>query len=239
VPTHLAHPTRGRATDVTSGPECPDPDPIPTSVGRHRQWCSPVRAERTREEPRTPVPRHMCPPAGQADSQLVELVEPAHRAGNIDACGHGRVGGDCSAPVRRDAKASASRDGRPRSSIRPGFTASASVSRLAGDTSCVTLPEWGVAHSLTSADTLAEHYGPKARCAPATEDQVGLFNSRNRGRVAIAIRADGRRVLVPADDLGLVDVSLLGLLRSIELGIERVFVLITGSRRETGRRDKR
>ena len=68
---------------------------------------------------------------------------------------------------------------------------------------------------------------------------MGLFNSRNRGRVAIAIRADGRRVLVPADDLGLVDVSLLGLLRSVELGIERVFVLITGSRRETGGRDKR
>jgi hypothetical protein len=68
---------------------------------------------------------------------------------------------------------------------------------------------------------------------------VGLFNSRNRSRVAIAIRADGRRVLVPADDLGLVDVSLLGLLRSLELGVERVFVLITGSRQETGRRDKR
>jgi chaperone required for assembly of F1-ATPase len=68
---------------------------------------------------------------------------------------------------------------------------------------------------------------------------VGLFNSRNRSRVAIAIRADGRRVQVPAEDLGLVDVSLLGLLRSLELGIERVFVLITGSRREAGRRDKR
>jgi len=68
---------------------------------------------------------------------------------------------------------------------------------------------------------------------------LGLFNSRNRSRVAIAIRADGRRVQVPADDLGLVDVSLLGVLRSLELGIERVFGLITGSRRETGRRDRR
>jgi hypothetical protein len=68
---------------------------------------------------------------------------------------------------------------------------------------------------------------------------VGLFKGRNRGRVAIAIRADGRRVQVPVEDLGLVDVSVLGLLRSLELGIERVFVLITGSRRETGRRDKR
>jgi hypothetical protein len=62
-----------------------------------------------------------------------------------------------------------------------------------------------------------------------------LFNSRNRNRVAVALRADGRRVEVPAEDLGLVDVSLLGILRSIEFGIERVFVLITGSRRGSGR----
>jgi hypothetical protein len=46
-------------------------------------------------------------------------------------------------------------------------------------------------------------------------------------------------VQVPADNLGLVDVSLLGLLRTIEFGIERVLVLITGSRREAGPRDKR
>jgi uncharacterized membrane protein YdfJ with MMPL/SSD domain len=39
---------------------------------------------------------------------------------------------------------------------RPGCV---SVSRLAGDTSPATLPEWGVAHSLTSAGTLAEHQG--------------------------------------------------------------------------------
>ena len=68
---------------------------------------------------------------------------------------------------------------------------------------------------------------------------MGLFNNRNRSRIAIAIRADGRRVQVPSDDLGLVDVSLLGLLRSLEFGIERVFGLITGSRREAGRRDRR
>ena len=68
---------------------------------------------------------------------------------------------------------------------------------------------------------------------------MGLFNGRNRRHVAVLIRADGRRVQVPVENLGLVDVSLLGLLRSLELGIERVFVLITGSRRETGRRDKR
>ena len=67
---------------------------------------------------------------------------------------------------------------------------------------------------------------------------MGLFNSRNRRHVAIAIRTDGRRVQVPSEDLGLVDISLLGLLRSLELGIERVFVLITGSRREDGRRDR-
>ena len=68
---------------------------------------------------------------------------------------------------------------------------------------------------------------------------MGFFNSRNRRHVAIAIRSDGRRVQVPMEDLGVVDVSLLGLFRSLELGIERVFVLITGSRRETGPRDRR
>lgn len=68
---------------------------------------------------------------------------------------------------------------------------------------------------------------------------MGLFSSRNRRHVAILVRTDGRRVQVPMDNLGLVDVSVLGLLRSLELGIERVFVLITSSRRETGRTDKR
>jgi hypothetical protein len=66
-----------------------------------------------------------------------------------------------------------------------------------------------------------------------------LFESRNRRRVVVLIKEDGRRVEMPAEDLGLVDVSLFGLLRFIELGIERVLVLITGSRRETGRRDQR
>jgi hypothetical protein len=68
---------------------------------------------------------------------------------------------------------------------------------------------------------------------------VGLFDRRNRRNVAVLIRTDGRHVQVPSDNLGLVDVSLFGLLRSLELGIERVLVLITGSRRETGSRDKR
>jgi len=68
---------------------------------------------------------------------------------------------------------------------------------------------------------------------------LGLFENRNRRHVAILIRSDGRCVQVPVEDTGLVDVSLFGLLRSLELGIESVFVRITGSRRETGRRDKR
>jgi len=70
------------------------------------------------------------------------------------------------------------------------------------------------------------------------ENQVGLFNTRNRRNVAVMIRTDGRRVQVPQDNLGLVDVSLFGILRSIELGIERVLVLITGSRRGDGRRER-
>ena len=68
---------------------------------------------------------------------------------------------------------------------------------------------------------------------------MGLFNSRNRRRVAILVREDGRRVEVPAEDLGIIDLSLFGLLRFVELGIESVVVRITGSRQETGRRDQR
>ena len=67
---------------------------------------------------------------------------------------------------------------------------------------------------------------------------MGLFDRKNRRNVAVAITTDGLRVQVPTDNLGVVDVSLLGLIRSVELGIERVFVLITGSRRGDGRRDK-
>jgi hypothetical protein len=68
---------------------------------------------------------------------------------------------------------------------------------------------------------------------------LGLFNSRNRRHVAILVREDGRRVEVPAEDLGIIDLSLFGLLRFVELGIESVVVRITGSRQETGRRDQR
>ena len=66
---------------------------------------------------------------------------------------------------------------------------------------------------------------------------MGLFDSRNRRHVAILVKADGSRVQVPAEDLGLIDFSFFGLLRFIEIGIERVVVLITGGRREDGRRD--
>ena len=68
---------------------------------------------------------------------------------------------------------------------------------------------------------------------------MGLFNSRNRRQIAILVREDGRRVEVPAEDLGIIDLSLFGLLRFVELGIESVVVRITGSRQETGRRDQR
>jgi hypothetical protein len=72
----------------------------------------------------------------------------------------------------------------------------------------------------------------------SVETRLGLFNGQDRRPVAIVITADGRRVPVPMDDLGLVDVSLLALLGSLGLGL---LGLITGSRRENGgsRRDRR
>jgi len=63
---------------------------------------------------------------------------------------------------------------------------------------------------------------------------LGLFNGRDRRHVAVVMTADGRRVQVPVDDAGLVDVSLLGLLRSLGLGLVSLLGLITGSRRENG-----
>ncbi|HEX8940854.1 MAG TPA: hypothetical protein VF763_11910 [Candidatus Limnocylindrales bacterium] len=70
---------------------------------------------------------------------------------------------------------------------------------------------------------------------------MGLFNGRDRRHVAVVITTDGRRVQMPVEDAGLVDVSLLGLLRSLELGLVGLLGLITGSRREDGRtrRDER
>ena len=64
---------------------------------------------------------------------------------------------------------------------------------------------------------------------------LGLFDGRNRRHVAVAIRADGRRVQMPLNDPGLSDGSLLGLLRSLVVGLESLLgLLITGSRRENG-----
>jgi hypothetical protein len=68
---------------------------------------------------------------------------------------------------------------------------------------------------------------------------LGLFDIRNHRHVVILVRSDGRRVEVPAEDLGIIDLSLFGLLRFVEIGITRVFVRITDSRQETGRRDQR
>ncbi|HEY8870556.1 MAG TPA: hypothetical protein VIM30_14370 [Candidatus Limnocylindrales bacterium] len=61
---------------------------------------------------------------------------------------------------------------------------------------------------------------------------MGLFNGQDRRHVAVVVTTDGRRVQVPLNHLGLVDVSLLSLLRSLVVGLEDLLVLITGSRRE-------
>jgi hypothetical protein len=66
------------------------------------------------------------------------------------------------------------------------------------------------------------------------DHRVGLFNGQDRRPVAVVVTTDGRRVHVPLNHLGLVDVSLLSLLRSLVIGLEDLLVLITGSRRENG-----
>jgi hypothetical protein len=64
---------------------------------------------------------------------------------------------------------------------------------------------------------------------------LGLFNGRDRRHVAVVITTDGRRVQVPLNDAGLRDGSLLGLLRSLLVGLDGLLgLLITGSRRENG-----
>jgi hypothetical protein len=70
---------------------------------------------------------------------------------------------------------------------------------------------------------------------------LGLFDRQDRRRVAIAVRGDGRRVQMPLNDPAFADVSLLGILRSLLLGLDGLLGLITGSRRENGgtRRDGR
>jgi hypothetical protein len=76
----------------------------------------------------------------------------------------------------------------------------------------------------------------------ARETTLGLFDGQNRRHVAVAVTTDGRRVQVPLNGSGLADGSLLGLLRSLLVGLDGLLgLLITGSRRENGgtRRDGR
>ena len=68
---------------------------------------------------------------------------------------------------------------------------------------------------------------------------MSYSNDRDRRHVAVVVTTDGRRVQLPVEGAGLVDVSILGLLRSLLLGLDGLLGLITGSRRENGgtRRD--
>jgi hypothetical protein len=71
---------------------------------------------------------------------------------------------------------------------------------------------------------------------------LARFDGLDRRHVAIVVTSDGRRVAMPVRDTGLTDLSLLGLLRSLLVGLEDLLgLLITGSRREDGgtRRDRR
>ena len=65
-------------------------------------------------------------------------------------------------------------------------------------------------------------------------------NGLDRRPLAVVVTSDGRRVQVPIDD-GSLEVALLSLIRSLQVGIESFLGLITGSRRENGgtRRDGR
>jgi hypothetical protein len=60
-----------------------------------------------------------------------------------------------------------------------------------------------------------------------------MFNGRDRRHVAVVVTSDGRRMNVPMES-GLDDVSLIGILRSLLLGLDSLLGLITGSRRENG-----
>jgi hypothetical protein len=73
------------------------------------------------------------------------------------------------------------------------------------------------------------------------ETSLGRFGNQDRRHVAVVVTSDGRRLPMPIDS-GLNDVSLLGILRSLLVGLEDLLgLLITGSRRENGgtRRDER
>jgi hypothetical protein len=73
------------------------------------------------------------------------------------------------------------------------------------------------------------------------EAALGLFEGRDRRRVAVVVTSDGRRIQVPLTDNGLVDASLFGILRALLVGLDGLLGLITGSRRENGgtRRNER
>jgi len=70
---------------------------------------------------------------------------------------------------------------------------------------------------------------------------LSLFEGRNRRRVAVAVTSDGRRVQIPVSDSSLAEVALLGIIRSLLVGLDGLLGLITGSRRENRgtRRDER
>lgn len=70
---------------------------------------------------------------------------------------------------------------------------------------------------------------------------LSLFEGRNRRRVAVAVTSDGRRVQIPVSDSSLAGVALLGIIRSLLVGLDGLLGLITGSRRENRgtRRDER
>src|SRR5262249_30721365 len=90
------------------------------------------------------------------------------------------------------------------------------------------------AQALLPTLTIAARLPAHRRMSAIRENTLGLFNGRDRRHVAVVMTTDGRRVQVPVDDAGLVDVSLLGLLRSLGLGLVSLLGLITGSRRENG-----
>jgi hypothetical protein len=74
---------------------------------------------------------------------------------------------------------------------------------------------------------------PRIRESESVQKHLGI-----REPVAVVVTADGRRVQVPATRLPENEVSLLGILRLIGLGL---LALITGSGEESGgrRRDRR
>jgi hypothetical protein len=69
------------------------------------------------------------------------------------------------------------------------------------------------------------------------EQASTVFEGRRDNRhAAVVVTADGRRAVVPLAAFRTVDVSLLGLLRSLLVGIEDLLglLLIAGPRRENG-----